>query len=148
MPTPRPPATQPATPFLSDDELAVVMHGELKQLLDTVPAARRVLKHLALLERLLATDGLDGIGSLPQPTLEKTITQLGSLPLPADTKSLPELLSLLRLALEARVRRSQRTDAAPYLSSFLTEDKLVVSEASHTDFMRVMGGDAPKDGSS
>ena len=124
------------------------MHVSVKALLDAVPMSRRVLQGLAAVEHALAIDGLEGIDWLPQAVLEKACVQLKSLPLPADNKALPQLLALIDLVVATRIARHapgpQHTNE--FLSSFLNEEKLVVSEASHTDFVRLsLDVDPPKD---
>ena len=115
------------------------MHQELKALLDAVPGARRVLPHLAVVETTLKTDGLPGIDWLPLAALEKACNQLANLPLKPESTMLPQLLSLLNLAVNARHARHHGGMPEQFLSSFLTDDKLLVSEASHTDFVQLQG---------
>ena len=52
---------------------------------------------------------------------------------------LPQMLLLLELALEARKAALEPAPSQLFLSSFLTDDKLMVSEASATDFAQLMG---------
>ena len=127
----------------SDEQAAAAMHAELKALLDSVPASRRVLQHLAVMERVLKHDGLPGIGWLPLVPLEKARAQLRSLPFKPENVMLPQLLSLLTLAVESRNARQAPPGADQFLSSFLTDDKLLVSEASHTDFVDALGDVPP-----
>jgi hypothetical protein len=125
-------------PADDDARLAHEMHAQLKALLDRVPTSRRVFMHLGTLERTLAEDGLPGIDWLPQTVLEKAHEQLAALPLPASSQALPQLVSLLELAVRTRKARQAATGSAPFLSSFLTDEKLIVSEASATDFQRAL----------
>jgi hypothetical protein len=123
------------------------MHLSVKALLDPVPLSRKVLQGLAAVERALAIDGMEGIDWLPQALLEKASMELKSLPLPPDNKALPQLLSLMGLVVATRIARHNPAAALQtdneFLSSFLCEDKLVVSEASHTDFVRLSLDDKP-----
>jgi len=123
------------------------MRSSVKALLDAVPMSRRVLQGVAAVEHALAIDGLEGIDWLPQAVLEKACAQLKSLPLPADNKALPQLLALIDLVVATRIARHAAgpQHTSEFLSSFLNEDKLVVSEASHTDFVRLsLDVDPPK----
>ncbi len=120
--------------------LAAAMRRELATLLDAVPGARRVLQHLAVLERALAEVGLEAIQKLSPPVLEKAHAQLASLPMPQQATALAQLLMAVRLTIEDRAQHQRSARAATFLSSFLNEDKVVVSEASHSDFMRAVDG--------
>jgi hypothetical protein len=127
--------------------LATALRAELAAVLDAVPASRRVLQHLAVVEHQLKTQGLRGLRSLPEPVLAKAHTQLASLPLGAGGSSLHQLLDLLALAVDPPVDAT--TDSQPsdqFLSSFLTEDKLEVSDATHSDFQRVVDESASRNG--
>ena len=126
----------------SDEQLEAAMHGQLKALLDAVPGSRRVLQHMALLEHTLKQDGLRGLDWLPLAALEKANSQLASLPLKPESTMLPQLLSLLNLAIEAR-QAQHAPGSDQFLSSFLTDDKLLVSDASHTDFAQLQGNEEP-----
>jgi len=123
------------------------MHLSVKALLDPVPMSRKVLQGLAAVERALAIDGMEGLDWLPQALLEKAGTELRSLPLPAGNTALPQLLSLMGLVVATRIARHNPAAAQhaqnEFLSSFLCEDKLVVSEASHTDFVQLSLDEKP-----
>ena len=126
--------------MLSDATAAATVRGELKALLDAVPGARRVLPHLAVVEQVLANAGFDGLDALPTDALQRARDQLGKLPLASNKGSLlPQMLLLLELALEARKAALEPAPSQLFLSSFLTDDKLMVSEASATDFAQLMG---------
>jgi hypothetical protein len=127
--------------------MAREMHLSVKALLDAVPMSRKVLQGLAAVERALAKDGMEGIDWLPQAVLEKAAVQLKSLPMPAGNKALPQLLALMSLAVATRTAR-HTPDALDhnqiqFLSSFLCDDKLKVSEASLTDFLRLSDNAEP-----
>lgn len=125
----------------NDDTMASAMARELGALLDAVPGSRRVLQHLAVLERALAEVGLDAIDKLSPPVLERAAAQLAGLPMPQQATALAQLLMALRLTIEDRAqqeREARESRGRAFLSSFLTESKVSVSEASHTDFMRAL----------
>lgn len=119
-------------------ELAKAMSTELKGLLDAVPASRQVLQHLAIVERMLKLHGLNGLPDLPEAALRKAHAQLASLPLTPQHVALSRLMSLLSLQAEPLSREDTHQHHAGFMSSFLTEDKLRVSEGSHSDFIRLL----------
>ncbi len=123
-----------------DTALAAAMSRELAALLDAVPGSRRVLQHLAVLERALAEVGLVAIQKLSPQVLEKAHAQLAALPVPQQATALAQLLMAVRLTIEDRAQHQREASAAPFLSSFLNEDKMTVREASHSDFMRAVDG--------
>ena len=123
------------------------MPTELAALLNAVPSSRRVLQYPAVLEQTLKTHGLRGLTKLPETVLAKGRAQLMSLPLDQSHDALTQLLTLLTLSIQspenACTRSANPCDAGPanqFLSSFQTEEELQVSEASHSDFQRVLDG--------
>lgn len=129
------------------DPTATAMGTELAALLDAVPSSRRVLQYLAVLEQTLKTHGLRGLTKLPEAVLAKGRAQLMSLPLDQSHDALTQLLTLLTLSIqppkEACERSADARDADPadeFLSTLLTEEEPQVSEASHSDFQRVLDG--------
>ena len=104
------------------------MRQSLAALLDQVAGARNVLPHLAALEDALARQGSAAIGGISRAQLAKICSQLSGLPLPREDRPLQLLLGRLMDALEAL--QPQPT----YPSNFLTESRLMVAEASFTDF--------------
>jgi hypothetical protein len=125
------------------DQLAAAMCRELGALLDAVPASRRVMQHLAVLEQALKLHGLNGLTKLPEAVLVKAHGQLSKLPLTSAHQALPRLLSLLSVQEPPPSRDDTHPQQGSFVSSFLTEEKLQVSEGSLSDFVRLQGGDAP-----
>lgn len=124
---------------MDDNRLGRAMASALAKLLDPVPASRRVLPHLAVLEQLLVSEGVDGLETMPLVLLEKAHSQLSKLPLPPENAMLPQLKSLLDLAVQARhLRRLPPPGPEGFLSSFMTDEKLTVDEVSHTEFARAV----------
>ena len=119
-------------------ELAKAMGAELKGLLDAVAASRQVLQHLAIVEKMLKLHGLNGLPDLPEAALRKAHAQLASLPLTPQHVALSRLLSLLSLQAEPPSRDDTHQHHGSFVSSFLTEEKLQVSEGSHSDFIRLL----------
>ena len=106
------------------------MLSSLGALLDPVPNARKVLPHLAALETDLARHGLFVLQGAPMHALLKASEELASLPIRPNDLALQDLGTLLLGELESRSRPRRQ-----YLSTFVSPDKLEVSEGSHTDFL-------------
>jgi hypothetical protein len=104
------------------------MRQSLSALLERVPGSRSAFPHLAALEVALNRQGSAVIASISRAALVKICSQLSSLPLPPQDRPLQMLLGRLMDALEAL--QPQPT----YPSNFLTESRLMVAEASYTDF--------------
>jgi hypothetical protein len=138
----------------ANSPLATRMRGELAAVLNAVPQSRRVLQHLAVVEHQLKTQGLRGLRGLPEAVMAKAHAQLASLPLGAEHAALVQLLDLLTLATEPpHSDVDDAGDSLPsdqFLSSFLTDEKLSVSDATHSDFQRVVeatgAGPGPESG--
>ncbi len=121
------------------------MRQSLSQLLNKAPGVRQGLPHLAALENALELHGACVLAGMSRPVLVKLCSQLSGLPVPADDPPLHDLLERLMLALEAAplpplaaARPVQSRVQSPVQlhdrSDFLTEDRLMVAEASYTDF--------------
>lgn len=137
--------TPPAAPASSAPALdrlrGRLMRQSLTQLLNKVHGVRQALPHLAALETALDEHGPAVLGGMSRPVLGKLCSQLSGLPLPADDPPLQDLLERLMQALEsspvastAAVQAAQGHVRLHDLSDFLTDDKLLVAEASYTDF--------------
>ena len=111
---------------------------KLKELLDHCPGARDVLPHLAGVERALKAEGLAAFGSLPPRVLERAAAQLESVLAEPVGAGLAELRSRIVVALEDHERKQLAVSRRAAPSSFLTDDKLQVSESSVSDFMAVV----------
>ena len=124
----------PADP---SSQLAAAMAAELGALLDSVPKSRQVLQHLAVVEKVLKLHGLNGLVDIPEAALRKAHAQLASLPVQAQHTALSRLQSLLGLQVEPPDRAAEHLHQNAFISSFLTEEKLQVSEGSLSDFVRL-----------
>jgi hypothetical protein len=136
----------PAETFTSEYALerlrGRLMRQSLSHLLDQAPGVRQALPHLAALESALDQQGPATLGGISRPVLVKLCSQLSGLPLPADDPPLHDLLERLMRALESAPLPAspvQRPLQMHDLSDFLTEDKLLVAEASYTDFAAASG---------
>ncbi len=121
-----------------NDGTALRMRSELKDLLNLSPGAREVLPHLAGLDRALKTQGLAAFDALPARILKRASAQLQSVYPAKPGAGIVELRSRLAQVLDGQDQTSVRRGHAAQPSSFLTEDKLQVSEASESDFMRAV----------
>lgn len=114
-----------------------LMRQSLSHLLDRAAGVRQALPHLAALEAALEEHGSSVLAGISRPVLVKLCSQLSGLPLPDDDPPLHDLLERLMRALEMSPTRpppAQRAVQLHDLSDFLTDDKLMVAEASYTDF--------------
>jgi len=140
---PAAPAPSAATQAYLEAETAAMlrrskaMRQSLGALLDQVQGSRSALPHLAALEVSLSRQGIVGIDTLSATVLTKICNQLESLPLPKDDRPLQALLLLLMDALESL------QPPRAYPSEFMTDSRLMVEEASFTDFAAA-GGDFAK----
>lgn len=114
------------------------MRSELKELLGRSPGAREVLPHLAGVEHALKTQGVAAFDTLPPRVLKRAATQLENVLPEPPSEGIAELRSRLSRALSAHdeARVAVMRPAQP--STFLVDEKLRVSEASVSDFMRVV----------
>ncbi len=130
--------TKPIPEKQGADAAAQRMRDELKELFSRTRGAREVLPHLAGVEHALKTQGIAGLDGLPPRVLKRAATQLQSVLPDLVSEGLAELRTRLSKALSAHedARVAIVRPARP--SEFLTDEKLQVSEASVSDFMRVV----------
>ncbi len=140
-PRTRPPASAAAGPVSAEQTLdrlrGRLMRQSLSHLLDQVSGVRQAMPHMAALEAALDEHGPLALGGMSRPVLVKLCSQLSGLPLPADDPPLHDLLERLMRALEATpppASSAQRPVQLHDLSDFLTDEKLLVADASYTDF--------------
>ncbi len=140
---PGPPAQPPNAAGTASAEQALdrlrgrLMRQSLSHLLDRAAGVRQALPHLGALEAALEEHGPSVLAGMSRPVLAKLCSQLSGLPVPADDPPLHDLLERLMRALEASptpAPAAQRAVQLHDLSDFLTDDKLMVAEASYTDF--------------
>lgn len=134
---------QPGAELALDRLRAGLMQQSLSHLLNRVPGARQALPHLAALEVALAEHGTPLLAGMSRPVLAKLCRQLASLPVAPDDAALHDLQERLLCALEAAPalgRPAHRPMQLHELSDFLTEEKLLVAEASYDDFAAAAAG--------
>jgi hypothetical protein len=96
--------------------------------------------HLSHVEQMLAKTGLRAIGRLPLPVLHKALTQLESLMHDEPGAGLAELrrrmaeVISLRLGGTPSVPGASGPKSPNLMSDFHTDDRMEVSEASHSQF--------------
>lgn len=135
---------------LQDDEALQRMRNELKDLLSLSPGAREVLLPLVSLERALKVLGMAAFESLPSHVLKRAATQLdGILPQPVS-QGLAEIQARVAKAIAAHEAPPAPAAAAAAVKpapppTYFSDDKLQVSETTHTDFMRVFEAAQRKD---
>ena len=130
----------------TEDELGPAMAQSLAALLNQVRGAREVLPHLAALENGLQQHGSAALGLIPPAAVARLYSQLVSLPVASRDAPLLVLRARLSAALE-KLRAAERqaqaaaqlervNEAGPqFLSTFTGDDRLLVSEGSHTSFL-------------
>ena len=119
------------------------MCAALKVLLDQARGARDVLPYLAALEAALLRQGTAAIDAASTPVLQKIYSQLASLPITAADQPLQELLARLMVVLHDRAVHAEGHKPRQYLSTFVSDSRLMVSEGSHSEFLAAM--DEPPD---
>jgi len=130
-----PPADTASAPPASDGADRVrgrLMAQSLKALLDRVRGARDVLPHLAALERGLVERGASAIERVSERGLARICSQLSSLPIPRDDRPLLDLVQRVLDALETLQHPQFR-------STFASDSRMLVGEASHSDFVAAQG---------
>ena len=130
--------------MLQVDDSVQRTRSELHGLLSLSPGARDVLPHLAGVERALKALGAAAFDSLPSFVLKRAAMQLESvLPEPVGP-GIADLRARLAKALVAheQASASAAAAAAPAAAAppptYISNDKLQVSEATITEFMRVV----------
>lgn len=132
-----PPDAEPQA--LSDEAIAEAMplHAALKELLDSHPLARKVLRHLRYFERALATQGLAAMAAMPVDVLAQTLEQLDSIVVNWSDRRLAALRSKMAVAVMKHSEDPLRPANGDRLSDFATESRLLVDDASHSVFMEL-----------
>jgi len=122
----------------TEAELGPAMLASLRALLDRVPGSREVLPHLAALENGLSRHGGAAVQMIPPKGLPRLHSQLISLPLDGSDAALKILRARVAAALEAQRAAEAPPPAAngrEYLSTFSGDERLEVSEVSHSSFL-------------
>lgn len=140
-PTPSRPV-HPPPPGGTPDARSQAMAKSLGAILDRVPGARDALPLMAALERSLLRLGLGAVESASTTSLTRIAAQLATLPVADDDAPMRALQARLLAVIGSRAHANGSPQG--FLSSFLTESKLEVSEASHSDFMRATQGTQPR----
>lgn len=123
----------------TESELGPGMLASLTALLDRVRGSREVLPHLAALENGLARHGSAAVQMIPPKALLRLHSQLISLPLDSSDATLKILRARVSAALDAQRAADAPPEPPPrgpqFLSTFIGDDCLQVSEVSHSSFL-------------
>lgn len=87
------------------------MRRELYELLGQHPSSRKLMRHLAIVERSLQESGIDGFEALPLQVHAKALAQLEGLVRDWSPTGLAELRSRLAVLVKAGVRRAEAAKA-------------------------------------
>jgi hypothetical protein len=120
-----------------------MMQKALTVLLDQVRGAREAMPHLAALESWLGEHGAGCIEQVPRHQLQRMFTQLRVLPLSAEDAVQQDLVRSIQRAIRAQVTADRAAvpppePPPPPKPAFDPEATVVISEGSHSDFMRAL----------
>jgi hypothetical protein len=111
------------------------MHAELHQLLAQHGATRKLMRHLAYLERTLRLAGPDALPSLPLDVLKKSLAQLEDLVADWSSPGLAQLrLQITMVVADKEDESREFHPSVDMLSDFTASRRMQVSEASASDF--------------
>jgi hypothetical protein len=131
------PDIEPRALCEKDTAEAAPLRAALKQLLDSHPQARKVLRHLRYVERAMATQGLAAMAAMPADVLAVALRQLDSIVSNGSNRHLADLRSKIAVAALAHPEDPLCGENGDRLSDFATESRLMVGEASHSVFMEL-----------
>jgi hypothetical protein len=142
---PTPSHAQPLTATEQSQERlrSALMRQSLSHLLNGAAGARSALPHLSALEAALGEHGTQVLAGMSRLVLAKLCSQLARLPVAADDAPLLDLQERLMQALETAPSPDlpkERPVQLHGLSDFLTDEKLLVAEASYADFAAAAAG--------
>jgi hypothetical protein len=118
---------------LSKDRLAL-MQKELRGLLRQHPQTKKLLRHLAYVERTLRHDGLKAVDDLPLDVLSKALTQLESLVVNWSALGLGEMRSRLSLLVKNKKILALHMGGAAQATEMDHSQRADVCEVSHSVF--------------
>jgi hypothetical protein len=116
---------------------------DLFTLLGQHPSSRRLMRHLAMVERTLQAEGIKGFEALPIRFIAKALTELESVVWDWSPAGLAELRSRMAVIVKNRPRmpEAQKPDANALLplpppadSDFSPNGRADVSEVDHAEF--------------
>jgi hypothetical protein len=124
-----------ALPVLGADTAQIArMEEAMAQVLDQHVSTRKVMRHLGYLERALQKQGAQCFVDLPLQVLRPALIQLKSVMGPEPSQGLTELHACLVVMVVEREMPQDSGDMG-LLSVFNVDDRLLVTEISHADFM-------------
>ncbi|HEY4069209.1 MAG TPA: hypothetical protein VGM74_20040 [Burkholderiaceae bacterium] len=119
------------------------IRSDLFALLGQHPSSRRLMRHLAMVERTLQAEGIEGFEALPVRFIEKALGELERVVWDWSPSGLAELRSRMAVIVKNRPRpvlAAPGADTAPAAlpaaadSDFSLNVKADVSEATHAEF--------------
>jgi hypothetical protein len=116
---------------------ARVLRVALKTLLDVHPATRRVMRHLACVDRALAVQGMKALAEVPVEVLSIAVEQLEILVSNWSNPQLAALRSKMAVAIVDRTQDPFYGRSGDKLSNFNTDSRLLVGDASHSMFLEL-----------
>jgi len=116
---------------------AATLRAALKELLDSHPPTRRVMRHLGYFERALATQGLRAMSEVPVEVLAESLRQLESIVSNWSNHHLADLRSKMAVAVVDRSRDPFGGPSVERLSNFATESRLMVEDVPHSMFLEL-----------
>lgn len=132
---------KPRAPTVAEKAVAEAARQRqaLRRLLNQHSLTRRMLRHLAYVERGLATEGLPALDTMPLEVLSLALAQLDAIVSNWSDRDLADIRSRVAVALKERARNLSNDFAGPAgeRSDFLPGSRLMVDEASHSVFLEL-----------
>jgi hypothetical protein len=113
---------------------AAPLRQALKQLLDLHPASRRLMRHLAYVERTLTRQGLGALDAIPVEVVTTALTQLDAIVSNWSDGNLADLRSRMAVAIKRRSEDAFAGPAGAQRSDFATASRLLVGDVAHSVF--------------
>jgi hypothetical protein len=111
-----------------------LMQKELRGLLRQHPQTKKLLRHLAYVERTLRNDGLKAMDELPLDVLSKALTQLESLVVNWSAQGLDEIRSRLSLLVKNKKILALHMDGEAQPTEMDPSQRADVCEVSYSVF--------------
>lgn len=115
-------------------EKLALMQKELRRLLRQHPQTKKLLRHLAYVERTLRHEGLKAVDELPLDVLAKALTQLETLVVNWSALGLGELRSRLSLLVKNKKILALHTEINHPSTQMDYSQRADVCEVSHSVF--------------
>jgi hypothetical protein len=113
---------------------ATPLRRALRRLLDRHPDSRRLLRHLAYVERALARQGTQALVQVPVDVLATALTQLEGIVSNWSDSDLAELRSRMAVAIKQRSDDALIEPGRAQRSDFATASRILVGDVAHSVF--------------